>query len=185
MTPAVMQRMLANKFVPVTQFALVVLDECHHCNMGSDPINQLCQILTHVSRSQRPRILGLTACPVTTNKKNAADSMCELQMKMGATFFVPSADAAASLNQFVHKPVLYVHQFRCNQKIVEQFPVTFSDYRQAAEQGKTTFDSLKTSSFSRQTQHITTTQSGRDSYDACGAHLVHVRRARDSETQPV
>ena len=71
-THQVLYEALCHGFVQLGGLALLVFDEAHHV-FGKHPANKIMQSFYHPARkfndSQVPRILGLTASPITTGRR--------------------------------------------------------------------------------------------------------------------
>ena len=71
----------------MSEVALMILDECHHCKK-KHPANLIMQQFWHPAPARmRPRIFGMTASPVDTKKACAGvfqGLFAELEANLGA-----------------------------------------------------------------------------------------------------
>ena len=65
MMPAVLEGCLRRGDIVMGSIALLIFDEAHHCNKHH-PYNQVMDHYRQARLSERPRIFGMTACPVNT-----------------------------------------------------------------------------------------------------------------------
>ena len=65
MTPAVLVDCLRRRDIVMGSIALLIFDEAHHCNKRHF-YNQVMDYYRQACTSERPRIFGMTACPVNT-----------------------------------------------------------------------------------------------------------------------
>ena len=75
--PAVLYKLLSIGFIKATEIALIIFDECHHCdsnhayNLIMNDFYFFYLLQKHLKREQLPQILGLTASPL--KKKDIND----------------------------------------------------------------------------------------------------------------
>jgi endoribonuclease Dicer len=79
MTPQVLVNALHHAVLKdICELDTIVLDEAHHCRK-KDPSNVLMALYRQAPRSQRPRVLGLTAAPAMASNKKGFDVVQSLQ----------------------------------------------------------------------------------------------------------
>uniref|UniRef100_A0A061QQ54 Endoribonuclease Dicer n=1 Tax=Tetraselmis sp. GSL018 TaxID=582737 RepID=A0A061QQ54_9CHLO len=92
-TPELVRRALSKRHLRMNDIALLVVDECHHCcaTRKSKPSNSPVALIFRehfhaVPRSERPRVLGLTASAVlgkTKSPEEIREMMTSLEQTMG------------------------------------------------------------------------------------------------------
>lgn len=96
MTPQVLLDNLMRAYISMNQLALIVFDECHHARK-KHPFNCILQEFYHTAPvEQRPKILGLTACPAIGGVRNLETQtkqdlqMLELERNLDAKIIKPT-----------------------------------------------------------------------------------------------
>uniref|UniRef100_A0A7S0T145 Helicase ATP-binding domain-containing protein n=1 Tax=Chromulina nebulosa TaxID=96789 RepID=A0A7S0T145_9STRA len=84
MTPAILHDAFRRSVLQVSQFALIVIDECHHVRGNTPEMNVCIKLLSCPSIGNRPRILGLTASPKNSKKGTLEDAISELEYSMSS-----------------------------------------------------------------------------------------------------
>lgn len=79
------------KEVDMSQLSLLIFDEVHEANSPLSPYGQLLPYLTKCPALQRPRVLGLTASPLSSNSTlaDARQSISSSCSKLGAIPYTP------------------------------------------------------------------------------------------------
>ena len=101
--------------VSASDFSLVVIDECHNA-FGDSSMCVMCELL-HVTeydtndsnKLTSPRILGLTASPVTTKESSALDSISRLEEITMCTLVYPK-EMSSEIQLYFKPPRLQVLQ---------------------------------------------------------------------------
>ena len=91
-TPECIYRYFSFGYITITDIALIVMDECHHC-IGDDYYNKLLKHFVYVNgynTSASTRVLGLTASPIFNDNGNIIDSIQKLCNNMGCYLVCPS-----------------------------------------------------------------------------------------------
>ena len=78
LTPELFLNSLRAGYLMMQDFKLMIFDECHHCN-GKDPYMKIMIEFYHVEHPYRPKILGLTASPISTGTSNRFELKKDLQ----------------------------------------------------------------------------------------------------------
>ena len=60
---------IRHKFIAVTDFNLMIFDECHHAT-GGHPMHQLMGQFKHYDQSALPRVIGLTGLLIKSSSKH-------------------------------------------------------------------------------------------------------------------
>jgi endoribonuclease Dicer len=69
MTAQIFLHLLIHGFVRMDQVNLLIMDECHHCKKNH-PYNIIMrEFYTRCPPNSRPRVFGMTASPLSTNRK--------------------------------------------------------------------------------------------------------------------
>ncbi|OJD18331.1 hypothetical protein AJ78_01644 [Emergomyces pasteurianus Ep9510] len=112
-TPQVLLDAMSHGFVTMARVALLVFDEAHHC-AGDEAPNTLMQNFYHKqlrrtgTTKDLPRILGLTASPVT---KVVPESLKKVEDNLNARCETPRIHRE-ELMRYVHRPELCTVKFR-------------------------------------------------------------------------
>jgi hypothetical protein len=88
LTPEILRDVLGRKVLPVSAFSLVVLDECHHA-ISDHPMALLCKLI--LASESQPRILGLTASPVS-KRGSIAEKVSALELSTGCKLAIAIQD---------------------------------------------------------------------------------------------
>jgi endoribonuclease Dicer len=108
--PAIFQRALVTeKFIQISNFSLIVFDECHNA-IGNSPMASLLRdaISPQVmacegsTAESSPRILGLTASVISGNLKNMEQKRSTLEKLMNASIFSPEFAPRLEADNYHH-----------------------------------------------------------------------------------
>ena len=90
-TPECIYRYFSFGYITITDIALIVMDECHHC-IGDDYYNKLLKHFVYVNgyNTSSTRVLGLTASPIFNDNGKIVDSIQKLCNNMGCYLVCPS-----------------------------------------------------------------------------------------------
>ncbi|KAG4079136.1 hypothetical protein HA402_001107 [Bradysia odoriphaga] len=91
-TPAMLLNGIKMQMVDMSQQSLLVLDEVHEANSPLSPYGLLLPYLLKCPASQRPRVLGLSASPSSSNAINIRQSISSLCDKLMAVPYTPLVD---------------------------------------------------------------------------------------------
>lgn len=122
-TYALLVNAIRMKQIDASQLSLVVLDEVHDANSPNSTYGQLLPLITKCQKSQRPRILGLSASPSGVNSTNMRESISSLCTKLCATPFSPLVDD--DLSSIEAKQVTCDHYIPIHKSA---FEVRFEDF---------------------------------------------------------
>ncbi|KAJ5469262.1 Dicer-like protein 2 [Penicillium diatomitis] len=105
-THAILSDALNHGFVRMSQLALLVFDEAHHCTRGH-PANKIMRNHYHPTKARNgadavPHILGLTASPIIRSKPQ---ELTKIEANLDATCKTPHQNRL-ELQQHVHRPRL-------------------------------------------------------------------------------
>ncbi|KAF2873165.1 dicer-like protein-like protein 2 [Massariosphaeria phaeospora] len=100
---------LTHAFVKMSNLALLIFDEAHHCT-SNHPANMILRnfylpLVQDGSKKGVPKILGLSASPVMKARANSIDLLRELEENMNSIARTPKTHRS-ELIRFVHKPEL-------------------------------------------------------------------------------
>ena len=102
-TPQPLLDTLSHGFLRMSRLSLLVFDEAHHCTKNA-PMNKIMQMFYHPAKrgelaSELPKILGLSASPVTSSKSTLEN----LERNLDALCKTPTRQMD-EYRQFVHEP---------------------------------------------------------------------------------
>lgn len=100
-TADILKDCLARNVISIPEINLLVYDECHHCQ-NEHAFALIQRFYFQAKPSQRPKIFGLTASPVST-KKHPSAAIRNLELHLDATICMPHV--SSSLSDFVVRPV--------------------------------------------------------------------------------
>ncbi|GAA6028331.1 hypothetical protein JCM8097_006980 [Rhodosporidiobolus ruineniae] len=99
---------LAHGFIKMEQIALIVLDEVHH-GKANHPFAAILRDFYHRAKSERPRILGLTASPIDSNQ--GLETARKLEMLFDAKLVTAPPKTRQELEQQVARPTVLTVEF--------------------------------------------------------------------------
>lgn len=91
-TPAMLLNGIKMKMVDMSQQSLLILDEVHEANSSLSPYGLLLPYILKCPAAQRPRILGLSASPCSSNALNIHQSISSLCERLMAVPYTPLID---------------------------------------------------------------------------------------------
>ena len=115
MTPAILQRIVEERFIDVSSINLIIIDECHHAT-GNHPIGRLADAIVQSASYNnpshaRPLIFGLTASPVQEKTDEIYKLINALEKRLDSTFFNPTEELYLSLEPYEAKAKLFCLEF--------------------------------------------------------------------------
>ncbi|KAJ6117880.1 hypothetical protein N7523_005778 [Penicillium sp. IBT 18751x] len=209
-THAVLADALTHGFVCVSQLALIIFDEAHHCMRGH-PANKIMQNHYHPARSKFgpdavPKILGLTASPIV---RSSSRELQTIEANLNAVCKTPRIHRSELL-EHVHRPQLQTISYlphrtgeglegsrlllplrRCVEsfdpqndpytELLRQKPETRERAEKALKSGKT-FCSEQLTKFLQTSYHIYEELGGWATDYFIRATVEQLRRTRDNDT---
>lgn len=91
-TPAMLLNAIKLNQVDMSQQSLLILDEVHEANSPNSPYGLLLPYIVKCPASQRPRVLGLSASPSSSNVTDIRDSISSLCDRLLAIPYTPLID---------------------------------------------------------------------------------------------
>ncbi|KAK4604657.1 hypothetical protein RGQ29_012930 [Quercus rubra] len=114
MTPQILLRNLAHRFIKMELIVLLIFDECHHAQVKSNhPYAEIMKVYYKPDVGKLPRIFGMTASPVVgkgaSDPANLPKSINSLEILLNAKVY--SVVDKEELDTFVESPVVKVYDY--------------------------------------------------------------------------